>query len=301
MKRILIAFLIVFISWNAIAENVLHVNSNVVSEVFRRHIPPAKQVQALFEYNQIVKERGGIVPSEIQRVCAAAGWQTDFAHAMTDGAKCDAFVEDLLKNASVKMYAVCGKEKGKSGGTEKCINDFQALTTTMIQATGLAKLYVYAKDKTDKVVCSNTPRLETTTVTSNIRGGMNAGMAPTTSTNTHYVQCKAIDKNIFYEFKFNNTRGTSNSTNHRNFKTGICSVYGYKLQPATSKDNREKAGWDICENATQNACVMINNGLTKAHSGYVASWGPWKTTLSTGAHGRVNERSEEHTSELQSR
>lgn len=289
MKRILIALLSMFISYNAIAENVLHVNSNVVSEVFKQHIPPAKQVPALFEYNQIVKERGGITPNEIRRVCAAAGWQTDFAHAMTDGAKCDAFVEDLLKNASVKMYAVCGKEKGKSGGTEKCINDFQALTTTMIQATGLAKLYVYAKDKTDKVVCSNTPRSETTTVTSNVRGGMNAGVTPATTMNTHYVQCKAIDKNIFYEFKFNNTRGTSDSTNHRNFKTGICSIYGYKLQPAKSKDNREKAGWDICENATQNACGMINNGLAKAHSGYVASWGPWKTTLSTGAHGRVNE------------
>lgn len=285
MKRILIAFLSVFFANVALADNLLHINSNIVDEIFKKHIPPTKQFQALFEYNQIVKERGGITPDEIRRVCAAAGWQTDFAHAMTDGAKCDAFVEDLLKNASVKFYEVCGKDK--SGG--KCINDFQALTTNMIQATGLAKLYAYHKDKTEKVVCSNTARNETINNTSTIRGGMNAGMAPTTSTTTHYVQCKALDKNIFYEFKFNNTRGTSDSTNHRSFKTGICSVFGYKFQGATKKDNREKSGWDICDGATQNACGMINNALTKAHSGYFASWGPLGRTLSTGKHGKVNE------------
>lgn len=285
MKRILIAFLSVFFANVAFADNLLHINSNIVGEIVKKHIPPTKQFQALSEYNQIVKERGGITPDEIRRVCAAAGWQTDFAHAMTDGTKCDAFVEDLLKNASVKFYEVCGKDK--SGG--KCINDFQALTTNMIQATGLAKLYVYTKDKTDKVVCSNTPRLETTTVTSNVRGGMNAGIAPATTINTHYVQCKALDKNIFYEFKFNNTRGTSDSTNHRSFKTGICSVFGYKFQGATKKDNREKSGWDICDGATKNACGMINNALTKAHSGYFASWGPLGRTLSTGKHGKVNE------------
>lgn len=285
MKRILIAFLSVFFANVALADNLLHINSNIVDEIFKKHIPPTKQFQALFEYNQIVKERGGITPDEIRRVCAAAGWQTDFAHAMTDGAKCDAFVEDLLKNASVKFYEVCSKDK--SGG--KCINDFQALTTNMIQATGLAKLYAYHKDKTEKVVCSNTARTETTNNTSTIRGGMNAGMAPTTSTTTHYVQCKSLDKNIFYEFKFNNTRGTSDSTNHRSFKTGICSVFGYKFQGATKKDNREKSGWDICDGATQNACGMINNALNKAHSGYFASWGPFGRTLSTGKHGKVNE------------
>lgn len=289
MKRILIAFLSVFFANVALADNLLHINSNIVGEIVKKHIPPTKQFQALFEYNQIVKERGGITPDEIRRVCVAAGWQTDFAHAMTDGAKCDAFVEDLLKNASVKLYEVCGKEKGKSGGNEKCINDFQALTTNMIQATGLAKLYAYHKDKTQKVVCSNTARTETTNNTSTIRGGMNAGMAPMTSTTTHYVQCKALDKNIFYEFKFNNTRGTSDSTNHRSFKTGICSVFGYKFQGATKKDNREKSGWDICDGATQNACGMINNALNKAHSGYFASWGPLGRTLSTGKHGKVNE------------
>lgn len=285
MKRILIAFLSVFFANVALADNLLHINSNIVDEIFKKHIPPTKQFQALFEYNQIVKERGGITPDEIRRVCAAAGWQTDFAHAMTDGAKCDAFVEDLLKNASVKFYEVCGKDK--SGG--KCINDFQALTTNMIQATGLAKLYAYHRDKTEKIVCSNTARTETTNNTSTIRGGMNAGMAPTTSTTTHYVQCKSLDKNIFYEFKFNNTRGTSDSTNHRSFKTGICSVFGYKFQGATKKDNREKSGWDICDGATQNACGMINNALNKAHSGYFASWGPLSRTLSTGKHGKVNE------------
>ncbi len=285
MKRILIAFLSVFFTNVALADNLLHINSNIVGDVIKKHIPPAKQFQALFEYNQIVKERGGITPDEIRRVCAAAGWQTDFAHAMTDGAKCDAFVEDLLKNASVKFYEVCGKDK--SGG--KCINDFQALTTNMIQATGLAKLYAYHRDKTEKVVCNNTARNETTNNTSTIRGGMNAGMAPTPSTTTHYVQCKSLDKNIFYEFKFNNTRGTSDSTNHRSFKTGICSVFGYKFQSATKKDNREKSGWDICDGATQNACGMINNALNKAHSGYFASWGPLGRTLSTGKHGNVNE------------
>ena len=285
MKRILIAFLSVFFANVALADNLLHINSNIVGEIVKKHIPPTKQFQALFEYNQIVKERGGITPDEIRRVCAAAGWQTDFAHAMTDGAKCDAFVEDLLKNASIKFYEVCGKDK--SGG--KCINDFQALTTNMIQATGLAKLYAYHKDKTEKVVCNNTARNEITNNTSTIRGGMNAGMAPTTSTTTHYVQCKSLDKNIFYEFKFNNTRGTSDSTNHRSFKTGICSVFEYKFQGATKKDNREKSGWDICDGATQNACGMINNALNKAHSGYFASWGPLSRTLSTGKHGKVNE------------
>ena len=289
MKRILVAFLSVFFVNVVLADNLLHINSNIVGEIVKKHIPPTKQPQALFEYNQIVKEHGGITPYEIRRVCAAAGWQIDFAHAMTDGEKCDAFVEDLLKNASVKLYEVCGREKGKSGETEKCVNDFQALSTNMIQATGLAKLYAYHKDKTEKVVCNNTARNETTNNTSTIRGGMNAGMAPATAMNTHYVQCKSLDKNIFYEFKFDNTRGTNDSTNHHSFKTGICSVFGYKFQGATKKDNREKSGWDICDGATQNACGMINNALVKAHSGYFASWGPLGRTLSTGKHGKVNE------------
>lgn len=239
----------------------IHIKPDAVIEVVAEHFPN-KQAECIEEYNTQVKASNGagIAASKIWLVCAAGGLDI---RQPADKEKCKKFVTDLFRKATVKFYEVCGKDKGMTGAI--CVNDFTALTVNMQQAQGLAKLY--ARSKSDNwIQCRNKPRIESTTVTSiNIHA---MGMSSTTY--TPYVQCTSYNGNKFYEFRFNSVDGNTDAKNHKNFKTGICKIFGAKY---VTKELRNYT-FDVCEGINEeSSCNKIDNVLIDANIGYVASWG----------------------------
>lgn len=99
---------------------------------------------------------------------------------------------------------VCGKDKGKTGGEEHCVdNVFNWVNVGMIQAVALAKEYALIRD--NKVIhCSDKYR---------------------TSWNDDYVKCVTEDKKTFYEFKFDDVKESVDSVIEYQVISGICKIH----------------------------------------------------------------------------
>ena len=244
----------------------IHINPDAVTEVVAKHFPK-KQVECIREYNAQLKAANGagIAASKLWNVCAAGGLDIK---QPADKEKCRTFVNELTSKGTVKFYAACGKDKSMTGAI--CVNDFSALTVNMQQAQGLAKLY--ARNKSDNTIqCKSKPRIESTTTTSINPRAM--GMSSTS--NTPYLQCTSHNSNKFYEFRFNNVDGSIDATNHKNFKTGICKIFGYKYvskKPEAPADNHQ---FDICDGIKdESSCNKLDQIISSSNIGYIASWGP---------------------------
>ncbi len=244
----------------------IHINPDAVTEVVAKHFPN-KQVECIREYNAQLKASNGtgIAAPKLWNVCAAGGLDIK---QPADKEKCKTFVNELTSKGTVKFYAACGKDSKVSGAV--CVNDFAALTVNRQQAQGLAKLY--ARSKSDNTIqCRTKPRIESTTTTSINPHAM--GMSSTS--NTPYLQCTSYNSNKFYEFRFNNVDGNIDATNHKNFETGICKIFGYKYvskKPEAPADNHQ---FDICDGIKdESACNKLDQVISSSNIGYIASWGP---------------------------
>jgi hypothetical protein len=264
MRKITFTLLSIFFVLPCMAN--IHINPDAVTEVVAKHFPN-KQVECIREYNTQLKASNGsgIAASKLWNVCAAGGLDVK---QPADKEKCRTFVNELTSKGTVKFYAACGKDKSMTGAV--CVNDFSALTVNMQQAQGLAKLY--ARSKSDNTIqCRTKPRMDVQTVHSTNIHAM--GMSSTT--NTPYVQCTSYNSNKFYEFRFNSTDGNIDATNHKNFKTGICKIFGYKYvskKPEAPADNHQ---FDICDGIKdESACNKLDQVISAGNIGYVASWGP---------------------------
>jgi len=264
MRKITFTLLSIFFVLPCMAN--IHINPDAVTEVVAKHFPN-KQVECIREYNTQLKASNGsgIAASKLWNVCAAGGLDVK---QPADKEKCRTFVNELTSKGTVKFYAACGKDKSMTGAV--CVNDFSALVVNMQQAQGLAKLY--ARSKSDNTIqCRTKPRMDVQTFHSTNIHAM--GMSSTT--NTPYVQCTSYNSNKFYEFRFSSTDGNIDATNHKNFKTGICKIFGYKYvskKPEAPADNHQ---FDICDGIKdESACNKLDQVISAGNIGYVASWGP---------------------------
>ena len=124
---------------------------------------------------------------------------------------------------SLPYKAVCGADKGKTGGTEYCIKDiFNWTNVGMIQATGLAAEYALIKH--GKVVhCSDKYRQES---------------------NDDWVQCTTDDKKTFYEFKFDDVVESVDARIQGDLTRGICQIHGLMAM-----DSNGSGYYDSCSGA----------------------------------------------------
>ncbi|MBR5355170.1 MAG: hypothetical protein IK122_03510, partial [Alphaproteobacteria bacterium] len=121
---------------------------------------------------------------------------------------------------SLPYKAVCGADKGKTGGEEHCIKDvFNWTNVGMIQATGLAA--EYALLKYNKVVhCSDKYRK---------------------ASNDDWVQCTTDDKKTFFEFQFDDVVESVDGRIQSDLTTAVCKLHG-----ATALDINGNIYMDAC-------------------------------------------------------
>ncbi len=111
----------------------------------------------------------------------------------------------------IKYFAVCEKDKGKSGGKEHCIDEpFNWTNVQMLQATALAAEYALVKNS-HNVVCENEYRK---------------------SGNDDWFSCTSTDNQHFYEFKFDDVAESIDADIQNNLYKALCqSLYDGSTNP----------------------------------------------------------------------
>lgn len=106
---------------------------------------------------------------------------------------------------NLKYYAVCGDHKGKSGGTEVCVEGvFNWVNVGRLQATGLAQEYARVRYK-DTIHCD--------TVNTDTRG------------NDDYIKCASTKSKRYYEFQFDDVKESVDSDIQAGVVLGICKIH----------------------------------------------------------------------------
>lgn len=150
----------------------------------------------------------------------------------------DAIAEQKLRN--LHYYEVCGDDKGKSGGTEYCVeNVFNWTNVQMLQAVALAQEYALVKHQ-HEIICNDETR---------------------TSFNDDYVKCTSKDGNYFYEFQFDDVKETWDNDIQINVRTALCEIH----------NGDSSVDGTYCKNISQNLC----DGAFKRSAeklGYTSEW-----------------------------
>lgn len=107
--------------------------------------------------------------------------------------------------ANLKYYEVCGQHRGKTGKTEHCVDSlFKDVDVGLNEAAGLAQLY--AKKNHGKTIYCDTKYRSVS--------------------NNDYIKCATLDKDVYYEFKFDDVIETNDATKFKNTVRGISLIYG---------------------------------------------------------------------------
>ena len=160
----------------------------------------------------------------------------DFAQIQQNN---DEIAEQKLRD--LHYYEVCGDDKGKSGGTEYCVDDvFNWTNVQLLQAVALAQEYALVKHNR-KIVCNNNTRL---------------------SYNDDYVKCVSTDGKYFYEFQFDDVRESRDVDIQVSVRQALCKIH----------NGRSSGDGTYCRNISQSQC----NGAFKRSAeklGYTSGWG----------------------------
>lgn len=109
------------------------------------------------------------------------------------------------KIAALQYYEVCGQHRGKTGKTEHCVDSlFKGVDVGLNEAAGLAQLY--AKKNHGKTIYCDTKYRSVS--------------------NDDYIKCATLDKDVYYEFKFDDVIETNDATKFKNTVRGISLIYG---------------------------------------------------------------------------
>ena len=143
--------------------------------------------------------------------------------------------------AELKYYEVCGQHKGKTGKKEYCVeNVFGDVDTGQNEGAGLAQLY--AKEKQGKTIYCDIKYRE--------------------KSNDDYMKCATLEKDTYYEFRFDDLSESSDDAKFTDTIMGIAAIYGYKSSsniikaPCNAKLQNAAKKMGMRASANKNECWM---------------------------------------------
>ena len=160
-----------------------------------------------------------------------------------------------LQMPEIKFYDVCKDDRGKSGGTEYCIDKpFNWTDVQMLQATALATEYAYVQNG-HTVRCENDEN--------KIRK----------SGNDDYISCTSTDNKHFYEFKFNDVAESIDSDIQLNIINALCKgVYSGTIP------RKDSLGQHLCKIPDKFKHAALKESASKFNiQSNISSEGVWLT------------------------
>lgn len=248
MRIFLCTFLTVFFVVPCMAN--IHIKSEVVSEVIKKHVPSDKVIDVVREYHAQVKASNGagISAPKLWNVCTAAGWDIKQA---TDKKKCSLLVDDLLKSSTIKYFTVCtkeGKEKAvEVGGEPYCVDDvfyrlINGIDVTLETAIQLSQEYAKVKHNDNDVICRKKERPD----------GPN-----------DYISCASKEKNNYYEFKFDDVKQGTDKEIYKDIIRGVGYIHGVEFKDSGCSLERIKHD-STCAVGYKTADVSVCNKLSNS-------------------------------------
>ena len=154
----------------------------------------------------------------------------------------------------LRYYEVCGKDKGKSGGREFCVEDFSSVQVRLLQAAGLTKEYANIKNS-HTIECS-----------SDIRG---INKLNPLNPRDDYIKCVSTDGKNFYEFLFDDIKESFDSTIQNGVQSGVCAIHNEKYTTRgysaggspTVGGSTASTSWDASCTGNQTKCNAIDKSL----------------------------------------
>ena len=250
IKKILCAFMLGFITLSSYAN--IHIKGEVATRILRQYFPDVNIRKKVIQvYNSELKNnipKNTISAESMAKICDAAGWDR-----VKDKNKRTEFRKALLNAAddNYTYYEVCGKDKGKSGGTEHCVdNVFYALVNgidvQLSQAMELSKEYALVKYN-DDVECSSKPRSSTIAM-------------------NDYIKCTSKLNPIYYEFKFDDVNENTNGEIYKDVIRGVGNIHDVEFRDPgcslvnISRDTRCVAGYKTTDKLV---CDKLSNSLKR--------------------------------------
>ncbi len=248
----------------------IHISSDVVHSTIVSHVPADYQVAAMERYNALVKDNGdnGVPETGLWSVCTAAGWDIKNPD---DKSKCQNFVNALVSAAS-RYYAVCGDDKGKSGGIEHCIDDVFTrncvpgfcsssvsgvkVQVSMREAPALAQLYARRAFNDNGIRCR--------------------GTSTSCGINDDCIQCVSSDGKRFYEFMFDDLKVNADAIIQAGVQTGVCKIHNVNATPSGcagggTNVNSSAMCWSAtCAAPSATVCSQINESMSEF--GFATKW-----------------------------
>jgi hypothetical protein len=167
----------------------------------------------IFKYKTGAKRDGKDVSGTCSCTAAAcmAGYHVSGGNCVEDVAN----AAEEAQSANIDYFEVCGKDKGKSGGKEYCVQGvFETgwsktgngydLNTSVMQGVAFAEEYIAWTYKID-AVCDNAYR---------------------ESGNDDFLKCTSRDNKTFFEVRFDDLAESMDSQREKEQKYAICHVYG---------------------------------------------------------------------------
>ena len=236
IKKILITLLSCFCFLSPATAN-LSLQADALDRAIRTYFPDQTNASAaLVAYTEFVRNGDGvsIAAKDLWAVCSAGGLDIKKPEPKKT---CQSFVNNLVKNATIKYFEVCGSDKGKSGGTEVCVDAFKNTRLNLTPAIEMAKEYVSVKYNDTGLICS-----------SKMRTGY-VGVFD----KDDFLKCTSTNSNTYYEFEFGTAEAWSDNVIQNNVRYGVCDIiYGVSSGSRT----------DSCE-ANEAMCKKINKSVKR--------------------------------------
>ena len=149
---------------------------------------------------------------------------------------------------NLKYYAVCGNHRGKSGGTEVCVEGvFNWVNVGRVQAAGLAQEYARVHYK-DTIHCDM--------VNTELRG------------NDDFVKCASKKSKRYYEFEFDDIKESIDADIQWGVVKGICKIYNAEsiqnkcLKSCTSEMSNTARTFGLTAKTDNGYCVFSGVSMT---------------------------------------
>ena len=178
------------------------------------------------------------------------------------------YKEEVLrhKKGNIKYYEVCGKDGGKTGGTERCENIFKDIEVQVAQAKNLAVEYAKVKYN-DDIQCDLNVRTTKGVVVAPTPVVPAVAVVPVQGDD--YMKCTSLKSNTFYEFQFDDAKESNAAAGkyiQMEFGRGLCLVYG-----GEPNRNMGKVASTVLENRVDftsqckisSGCSALNSKLSK--------------------------------------
>lgn len=240
------------------------ISPDVIESSIKQYFPKQEDsASALATFNANLENDGSISAAAIWKVCMAGSLNLDDDNQKVE---CRKFKTALEKGSNIKFFEVCKKDKGKSGGTEYCIDDvfnnslYGGTQVDLTSAILLAKEYARVQHGDDSLICENKVYKRT------------PKSILARASDDYAIVCTSQNHKSYYDFWFDHIGESDTSAIFDSIGVAMCKIFnvpskdGFLQCHSRTPEQYKNGNWQcppISCQTDKNKCAQINQSLAK--------------------------------------